>query len=328
MRKIYYNGKYLDESEAKISIYDSALMFGDMVFEMTRSFNQKQFLLEEHLARLFRGMSLLEIDIPETIDDLVQICDEVQKLNAQQFGEYEEHRLMINVSRGPLSIYEHLFEDVRPTVIVADFPLRWTVQSMGPLFSEGINVVIPSQRAIPARLMDPKIKNRSRMWYQMANIEVARVLGKNNWALLIDEDGFIAEGTGSNFFIVDRAGNLVTPEGRNVLRGISRDYVLELARESGINVIEKNIEPYDIFEAKEAFMTATPFCIVPVTRIHGKSIGVGAMGPITKLLLRLWSVKVGVDIQQQIVSYYDDWVESAKDSIKSGASPYQFIQVK
>ena len=101
---------------------------------------------------------------------------------------------------------------MEPTVVIADFPLKWTVAGMARFYDKGINSVIPSQRAIPATLMDPKIKNRSRMWYQMANIEVAQVEGDNNWALLIDPDGYIAEGTGDNFFMI-KNGCLMTPEG-------------------------------------------------------------------------------------------------------------------
>ena len=104
---------------------------------------------------------------------------------------------MIDVSRGLLGIY-HGIEGLNPgpNVIIADFPLRWTVKGMGKLFDSGMNAVITSQRAIPATLMEPKIKNRSRLFYLMANIEVSLMKGDNNWALLLDPDGFIAEGSG------------------------------------------------------------------------------------------------------------------------------------
>ena len=116
---------------------------------------------------------------------------------------------------------------------------------MGALFETGINMVITSQRAIPASLMDPKIKNRSRLFYLMANIEASQFAGDNNWALLLGVDGFITEGTGDNFFIV-KDGEVITPEGRDILRGISREYVLsELCPALDIPVVEKNIDPYD-----------------------------------------------------------------------------------
>ena len=147
--------------------------------------------------------------------------------NRQAFADDDEYRVMIDVSRGVLSIYEGIRGvPPGPNVIIAVFPLRWTVAGMGRLFDHGINAVVPSQRAIPAHLLDPKIKNRSRLHYLMANIEVSRCRGEDNWALLLDPDGLVAEGTGDNFFIV-RDGRLITPEGRNILRGVSRAYVIE-----------------------------------------------------------------------------------------------------
>jgi branched-chain amino acid aminotransferase len=204
-------------------------------------------------------------------------------------------------------------------VIIADFPLRWTVAGMGKLFDEGINAVIPSQRAIPAWLLEPKVKNRSRLHYLMANIEVSNYAGENNWALLLDPDGFIAEGTGDNFFIVkDRV--IITPEGRNILRGISRAYICELAAELGLACVEKNFETYDIITADEAFMTGTPFCLLPVTSLNRVTIGTGRMGEVTRLLLDTWSARVGVDIEAQIKQW-----DAARSGVRAqGPSPYSF----
>jgi branched-chain amino acid aminotransferase len=193
----------------------------------------------------------------------------------------------------------------------------WTVSSMGHLFDLGINAVITSQRAIPATLMDPKIKNRSRIFYLMANIEASQIEGENNWALLLDTDGFIAEGTGDNFFIV-KSGVIYTPEGRNILRGISRQYIIdELGPELNIKVIEKNIEPYDVYTADEAFMTGTPFCMLPVTSLNGVKIGDGKVGLIFKKVLNKWSSNVKVDIEQQIKSW-------KSDRETSSPTPYKF----
>jgi len=182
--------------------------------------------------------------------------------------------------------------------------------------------VIPSQRAIPSYLLDPKIKNRSRIYYQMANIEVAQYKGDNNWALLLDPDGFIAEGTGDNFFIV-KNGVIITPEGRNILRGISRAYVFELAEQLKLKCIEKNIEPYDVYTADEAFMTGTPFCILPVTSLNSVVIANGKMGRITKSLLDKWSKNVCVDIIRQI----KDFNKETK-AHKEAPTPYSFCNNK
>ena len=318
VRVAYQNGKFVNEVDAKISIFDSALMFGDMVFEMTRSFNKNQFKLREHLERLYAGIKILRIPLEITIDQMEDLCNKTVRMNEPVFEKTDEHRLMINVSRGPLSIYKNIFDEPPGcSVTIADFPLKLTVIGMGELFDKGINAVIPSQRAIPANLLDPKIKNRSRLHYQMANIEASQYKGDNNWALLLDTDGFIAEGTGDNFFIV-KNGIIITPEGRNVLRGISREYIFELSKKLKITCIEENIEPYDVYTADEAFMTGTPFCMLPVTSLNGVTIGNGTMGHMTSKLLNAWSESVGVDIVKQIKSFNEE------TSASNGPSPYYF----
>ena len=319
-RVVYLNGEYVSEKDAKISIFDSALMFGDMVFEMTRSFNKKQFKLREHLVRLYNGIKILQIPVKMTIDEMEQECYETIEKNEPAFEAHDEHRLMINVSRGPLGIYAPIFDNkMEATVVIADFPLKFTVAGMGKLFDEGINAVITSQRAIPAHLSEPKIKNRSRIHLQMANIEASNWKGDNNWALLLDPDGFIAEGTGDNFFIV-KDSVVYTPEGRNILRGISRAYIFEICKQLNIKCVEKNIETYDVYTADEAFMTGSPFCLIPVTQLNSAAIGKGKLGPVTDKLIKKWGKNVGVDIIKQIKEYGKECVAILGDS----PTPYQF----
>ena len=319
MRKVYFNGKFVDESDAKISIYDSALMFGDMIFEMTRSFNKKQFKLREHIDRLYASAKYLQIPLEDKMlkDEMEEAILKTIEVNAPFFEPDDEHRVMIDVTRGLLGLYEDVVGVNKGlNIIIADFPLRWTVASMGTLFDTGINAVIPSQRAIPASLIDPKVKNRSRIHYLMANIQVAGYEGDNNWALLLDTDNFVAEGTGDNFFIV-KDNVVITPEPRNILRGISRQYVFELCEQLGYQCVEKNIDVYDVVNADEAFMTGTPFCILPVTSLNGDRIGTGNMGPVTSKLLETWSKNVGTDIIAQIKGW-------SKQSGSNAPTPYAF----
>lgn len=303
-RVVWFNGKLVPESEAKISIYDSALMFGDMVFEMTRGFNGRQFKLREHIDRLYTGIKILQIPITLSPEQMEKAVYETIEANQPCFARDDEHRVLIDVTRGMLGLYHDVAgQEKGSNVIIADFPLRWTVVGMGRLFDGGINAVITSQRAIPASLLDPKIKNRSRIFYMMANIEASAVEGQDNWALLMDPDGFIAEGTGSNFFIV-KDGKVITPEPRNILRGISRAYVLEdLCTQLGIEAIEKNIEPYDVYTADEAFLTSTPLCMLPVTRFNGTPVGTGVVGHVYSRLLKQWGENEGVDIAAQIKAW-------------------------
>ena len=315
-RLVYFNGKFIPESEARISIYDSALMFGDMLFEMTRSFNGKQFKLKEHLQRLYSGIKILRIPLKLKIEDMEKAVYKTVEKNLKFFNKDDEHRVLIDVSRGLLSIYEDVDIKRGPNIIIADFPLRWTVQNCSHLYDKGLNLCVTNQRAIPSHLMDPKIKNRSRLFYLMANIEVSMMKGNDNWALLLDTNGFIAEGTGSNFFMV-KDNVLFTPEHRDILRGISMYTVInDLAPALGLTVIKKNIEPFDVYEADEVFLTSTPFCLLPAVKLNGLKIGSGKPGKITKRILKAWGDLVGVDIAKQIIS----WDKKKK----IGTTPYKF----
>lgn len=320
-RLVYWNGELVPEEEARVSIYDSALMFGDMVFEMTRSFNGQQFKLREHLERLYASIKMVRIPMTLTIDQMETAVNETIEANKPGFADDDEHRVMIDVTRGLLGLYHGIVGQAPGTiVIIAVFPLRWTVAGMGRHYDTGVNAVTPSQRALPSDLIDPKIKNRSRLFYMMANIEVAEYEGDNNWALLLDPDGLVAEGSGNNFFIVSK-GRVLTPKGRNVLRGISREYVMrELCPQLGLPVEERDLDLYDVATADEAFMTSTPFCIMPVTSVNHLAIGSGKPGEITRGLLATWGRNVGVDIPGQI----KEWNRNSVPAAGIAPTPYSF----
>ena len=138
---------------------------------------------------------------------------------------------------------------------------------------------------------------------------------------MLDPDGFIAEGSGDNFFII-KDGVLISPEGRNMLRGITRQYIMEeLAPRLNIPVKEKNIELFDAYEADEAFICATPFCMIPVTSINSVKIGNGKPGELFKSLIKEWSSMVGIDIIKQVENWNKD---SSKKSTKNKVTPYKF----
>ena len=172
---------------------------------------------------------------------------------------------------------------------------------------------------IPADLLEPKIKNRSRLHYLMANLDVAMVDDPTAWALLLDPDGFIAEGTGSNFFLV-KDGKLFTPEPRNILRGIRRKYTMQLARKLGIEVIECNLNEYDAINADEAFFTSTAFTLMPCVKVQGCTLGDGRRGPITQKLIDAWCELVGLDFIAQAEQY----LAEASDDAYSGVTMYRF----
>jgi branched-chain amino acid aminotransferase len=176
---------------------------------------------------------------------------------------------------------------------------------------------------IPSDLLDAKVKNRSRMHYMVANLQVSLVNDPNAMALLLDPDGFIAEGTGSNFFAV-QDGVLYTPEGRNLLRGTRRKYILELAGRLGIPAHEKNLELYDAIHADEAFLTSTAFSMLPATQINGLDIGDGKPGPMFRRLIDAWSEEVGIDIISQTKAF----AAEVSATEPAGTTMYRFVGEK
>jgi branched-chain amino acid aminotransferase len=296
--RAHVNGELVPLREARVSVFDSALMFGDMVFEMTRSFQRKPFRLEQHLDRLYASLRLVEIDCGLTREAMAEVTLATVAANLDCLEEDLDYFILHDISRGPLGYYTPVFADgMQPTVIIAVWPLTEHIARVADEYDTGVHAVIPSQRAIPSRYLDPKAKTRSRLHYEIANLQAAR-LGPEAWPVLLDEHGYIAEGTSCNFFMV-KDGRLYTSEARNILRGISRGYIFELAEELGIPCEAANLEPYDALQADEAFFSASSFSILPITRFEGRTVGDGKPGAVTRRLLDEWGRRVGVDIVAQ-----------------------------
>ena len=309
-RVVYFNGEWVSEREARVSIFDSALMFGDMAFEMTRTFNQKPFKLREHLNRLYASLKLMEIDCGLTIDEMEQVTLECLAKNLPTEPEDMDWQIMHDISRGVMGFYETAFpEGVQPTVSINCWPLILHNGTAVSKYENGIDLVIPAQQAMPAHLIDPKTKNRSRVYYQLANLQAYRM--GNGTPILLDPDGYLTESTGANVFLV-KDGILYTPEPRNILLGVSRGTVIELANQLNIPVQEKNMGRYEALMADEMFITSTPFCLMHATTFEGQSIGDGKAGPVYKKIKRAWEEMVGVDFLAQARTY-----ESRMDAWKA-----------
>lgn len=301
-RTVYFNGRLVPEAEARVSIFDSALMYGDMAFEMTRTYNRKPFKLREHLDRLYGSLRLLEIDCGLTLDEMERITLETLESNLPTESAEMDWQIMHDVSRGPLDVYHTSFpEGIHPTVSINCWPLITHMGGFAPKYASGVDVVIPAQQALPAHLVDPKAKTRSRLQYQMANLQAAR-LGAGHWPVLLDPDGFLAEGSGWNIFLVSD-GELLTPEPRNILLGVSRATTIELARELGIPVRQTNLGRYEALRADEIFCTATTYALVHAKTFEGQVIGNGEPGPIFSRLLDAWKQSVGIDFVAQARDY-------------------------
>ena len=291
-RWTYMDGEWKPEAAAHIHIYDSHFMFGDAVFEMHRTFRHQHFLLDEHFDRLWASMRHACIEPDFTREHLRSLCDEAIERNP--FPADEEYRFMINVSRGPLPIYHEVFDIDRRGVnlIVNVWPLSKSTRTLAHFYDEPADARVVSQRQVPSQYIDARVKNRSRMHYKLADIE-ASAHGRKAIPLLLDDCGFVCESTGANFIMVE-GDTIVIPEQRNLLRGLSMQFLLKLARFHDIDVIERNFHIYDVGCADEAFFTGTFYNMIPCGMLNGRRFGTtdvdhNCMGPVTRQLASAWN---------------------------------------
>lgn len=299
-RLMYLNGRMIPESDAKISAFDIGFKYGAVFYESIRTFNHKPYKLEEHLDRLER--SLVYVGLEKTIskNEIRGIILKVIDAN-KQFHE-DEDDMWINAeitpgegSPNPL-VKTH---DIKPTVIVYSTVIPY--DEYVHCYSKGKRAVISNIRNVDSQSYDMRVKHRSRLHFYLAKMDCAR-RDPGAFALLLDLKGYITEGTGANFFISYK-NVLYTPKSSNILNGISRQTVFELADELGIKCVEADINAYDVYNADEAFFSTSSYCILPVSQVDGKSIGRKLPGTITSRLLNTWSDKVGIDIVAQAEKY-------------------------
>ena len=316
-RVVYFNGEFVPESEARVSIFDSALMFGDMAFEMTRTFGGTSFRLREHLERLYASLKLMEIDCGLTIDEMESATEDTLERNRPTETDDVDWQIMHDVSRGPLPPYRCLFPDgLTPTVIINCWPLLTHTAPMAEAYDSGVNVVIVSQLALPAHLLDAKAKTRSRLHYRMAALQGGRS-GDHTWPVMLDPDGFLAEGPGWNVLLV-KNGELFSPEPRNILLGVSRDTTMQLAGKLGIPVHETNLGRYEALAADEILLTTTPASMLRAATFEGQMVGDGGPGPVYQKLMDAWKQEVGIDFVAQARDYAARLGQWEKDQ-QSGA---------
>lgn len=300
-RFAYVNGELIPESRASVSIFDSAIMTGDTVTESTRTFNHAPYKLREHIERLIRSARAAYMELPWVADDLERITLEFMDVNADLYARGEDRWITHNLSRGPsVTTPPELRAGLgfgQPTLMIFESPMKDVAGSWAEDYRQGVHAVTPTTRLQPAQSLDPKIKNRSRLAYNLGVFQ-ARTVDPRAVVLMLDTDGNVAESNAANFAIVTR-GKIRTPTTRNVLPGISRATVLELASELGIPAVEEDIQLYDVLTADEAFFTSTPYCLMPCTKINTRRIGDGLPGPITARLLEAWGRQVGVDLLRQ-----------------------------
>ena len=301
-RIVYLNGDFIPENEARLPFRDRGVKYGDAVFDTTRTFNHKIFKLREHLERLYRSLRYIGIDPGLTLDEMASITEEVVDRNLPLIADDEDYWVSQRITRGIIDPNERSAwpDYVGPTVIVECLPLP--LASRAKLFRDGIDVVVPATRRTAPDMVSPRAKTHNYLNLIMADLEVS-AQDAEAFALLLDHNGNIAEGRGSNiFFVAD--GRLVTPHERYVLPGVSRQTVIELAESEGIPFAETDYDLFDAYNADEAFITSTSFCICPCRSINGREFASGAVpGPVTKRLMDAYVRLVDFDWVSQYTRY-------------------------
>lgn len=274
--EIYLDGRYCDENEAKISVFDHGLLYGDGVFEGIRIYNKLIFKLDEHLKRLYGGAKVIMLDIPLSVAEMRAAVVETVRRNGLSDGYI---RLVVTRGQGDLGL--NPTKCSRPTIfIIADTIKIYPDE----IYKKGMKVVTVSTRRNLIEALNPRIKSLNYLNNIMATLEVNRSDAQEG--LMLNADGFVSECIVDNFFMVEQGIILTPPTSMGALKGITRDTVVELAREAGYPVEEKILTLHDVYVADECFLTGTAAEIAPITSVDDRIIGTGKPGEITLELMK------------------------------------------
>jgi len=284
-KQIWFNGQLVPADQAKVSVFDHGLLYGDGVFEGIRIYNGRILKLRTHLERLYEGARLIDLKIGHDIENLAAATRETVKANGLDNGYI---RLVVTRGHGTLGLNPYLCSE-SVTFIIAD-TIKLYPQEM---YDNGMAIVTAQTRRRPADCIPPQVKSLNYLNNIMAKIEAIRADVPE--ALMLNHDGNVAECTGDNIFIVV-AGSLVTPPlSAGILPGITRNLVLDIAREAGIEAHERNFTLEELYEADECFLTGTAAEAIPVTKVDDRTIGVGTPGPVSLQLIELFRNLVSSD---------------------------------
>lgn len=271
---IYLDGAYVPKEEAKVSVFDHGLLYGDGVFEGIRAYNGRVFRLDEHLDRLYDSAKTIALEIPITKAEMGDAIREVLRRN-----NLRDAYIRPIVTRGVGDLGLDPRKCLKPTVIIV--AVEWGAM-YGDLYEKGLTAVTVSIRRTPAEALPPNVKSLNYLNNILAKIE-ANCKGGDE-AIFFDTNGYLAEGSGDNLFVV-KNGEIVTPPTLNNLRGVTRLVALECAADLGISVVERNMGYFDLYTADEVFVTGTAAEVGPIVTIDGRTIGSGRPGPVTRQLM-------------------------------------------
>lgn len=273
--QVYLNGQFVDEQNAKVSVFDHGFLFGDGIFEGLRSYAGVVFRLKAHVDRLWYSAKSLNFEIPMTKEEMIEAIKETIQRNNIDNGYV---RVVVTRGIGTLGLDAHLCE--HPQIVIIANRLKLYPPEV---YANGLTLVTASTVRNNHNMLSPRVKSLNYLNNIMAKIE-GHTAGCVE-ALMLNQKGEVAECTGDNIFFV-KDGKLYTPPvDAGILEGVTRNTVLELARELGIETFEVPFTRHDLYTADESFLTGSAAEVVPVTRLDGRQIGSGKAGPVTLRIL-------------------------------------------
>jgi branched-chain amino acid aminotransferase len=276
--KAYLNGNFVDESEAKVSVFDHGFLYGDGVFEGIRAYNRKVFKLREHMERLYESAKAIDLQIPISMDEFQKKVIELCRLN-----NLNDAYLRPIASRGVGDLGLDPKKCGKPTVLIVE-------KEMKPLLGEGdMKLITVFWRRNAPDALSPNIKSLNYLNNILGKLEANR--HDANDCIFLDREGYVSEGTGENLFMVKK-GVIVTPPTLTNLKGITRNVIAEIARSKGYEVREDRVSLFDVYNADEVFLCGTAAEIAPVSSIDGRTIGLGKTGKITSEIKEAYMQKV------------------------------------
>ncbi len=274
--KIYLNGKYVDERNAKISIFDHGVLYGDGVFEGIRAYKGCIFRLKQHLERLYASAKYIMLKIPLTPGQMTDVV-----VNTCRMNKIKDGYIRLVVTRGPGTLGLSPWLCTKPTIFVIADRIKLYPEEF---YKNGLSIVtVPTLRNLP-ETTNPRVKSLNYLNNILAKIE-AHNSGVQE-ALMLNQRGYVVECSGENIFIVKSSTLYTPPVYLGALKGITRDCIIGIATHLGFRVIEEPFTRFDVFDADECFLTGTAAEGIPVVKVDNRIIGNGKPGKITKLLIR------------------------------------------
>ncbi len=292
----YYNGKIVPHDTVSVPIYDAGFVLGTTITEQLRTFGQKLFRLDQHLARLKTSLELVGIDLPLNMAEMGQVAQEVVAHNAALLDNAEEDLgLAVWITPGPYPTMAP--PDVSgPAICLHTYQLPFSLWA--DKYEKGLALAVPEIRQVSARCWPRELKCRSRMHYYLADRQ-ANEIDPGARALLLDEDDFVTEATTASLVIYRQDEGLISPCKQRVLPGISVAAVEELAVTMGVPFQNRDLTIDDVATADEALLASTTSCALPVVRFNKQPIGTGKPGEVYRGLMSNWNKLVGIDIIAQ-----------------------------